>query len=195
MKKVRLALLACCYVLPLCVVASPKEETYKAAPSKQAPARPGAPAPGAHPGVAGPRGFDPHPGGAGFGPSHPGFEHPADRHMFVGHDFHHFGPHDQELWRAGAWHHELHDGRWGWWWFAGGAWYFYDQPVYPYPMAVSEVVYAEPVTVVEQAVQPAPPPPPVIAPAPQFRYYCESPAGYYPQVASCPTSFRKVPVQ
>lgn len=111
-------------------------------------------------------------------------------HRFAGRDFRHFSPRDRALWRRGAWHREFHDGRYGWWWFAGGAWYFYAQPVYPYPVVVSQVVYGEPeaaAPVVEAA-------PVVLAPAPRFRYYCDNPAGYYPAVADCPTAFRKVPV-
>ena len=33
----------------------------------------------------------------------------------------------------------MRDGRFGWWWDVDGAWYFYEQPVYPYPVDVSEV--------------------------------------------------------
>jgi hypothetical protein len=42
---------------------------------------------------------------------------------------------------------------------------------------------------------PPPPPQPSVAPPPQFQYYCDNPAGYYPAVPECPTPFHKVPVQ
>ena len=29
--------------------------------------------------------------------------------------------------------HEMHDGRYGWWWDVDGAWHFYEEPIYPYP--------------------------------------------------------------
>jgi len=122
---------------------------------------------------------------------HRGFDRGFAGHRFGGRDFHHFSARDRELWRRGAWHREFHDGRYGWWWFAGGAWYFYAQPVYPYPVVVSQDVYSESV---EAAPAEEAPPPVVIAPAPRFRYYCDSPAGYYPAVASCAAAFRKVPV-
>jgi hypothetical protein len=47
-------------------------------------------------------------------------------------------------WRHGAWRHRCWDGRCGWWWLAGGRWFYYDQPVYPYPSAVSGVTFIDP---------------------------------------------------
>jgi hypothetical protein len=44
-----------------------------------------------------------------------------------------FDDHDWTLWRGGHWAHEHHDGRLGWWWVAGDDWFFYPDPVYPYP--------------------------------------------------------------
>jgi hypothetical protein len=44
-----------------------------------------------------------------------------------------FDDHDWTLWRGGHWAHERHDGRFGWWWVAGDDWFFYPDPVYPYP--------------------------------------------------------------
>jgi len=99
-------------------------------------------------------------------------------HQFRGHDFAHFGSRDRAVWVGGHWHHEWHDGRFGWWWFAGGTWYFYDAPVYPYPTVVSEVVYAEPVT----------------APGAPTYYWCDNPRGYYPYVQSCAIPWRPVAV-
>ena len=36
-------------------------------------------------------------------------------------------------WRGGHWFRGPHEGRLGWWWIAGNAWYYYPAPVYPYP--------------------------------------------------------------
>jgi hypothetical protein len=129
---------------------------------------------------------------------------PADaqerwHHQFHGRDVHGFDRHELGLWRGGGWHHEMHNGRLGWWWVAGGAWYFYDRPVYPYPLVVSDVAFADPVvvaappTVVVVPGAPAAAPPP--AAQPQMWYYCDNPAGYYPYVASCNTPFRPVPAR
>lgn len=102
-------------------------------------------------------------------------------------------------WRAGGWHHGWHGDRLGWWWVTGGMWYYYAQPVYPYPDP-----YAPPAIIVEQApppvvIQQAPAPvqyepaPAATPPTAQFWYYCETPAGYYPYVASCPSGWKTVP--
>lgn len=105
-------------------------------------------------------------------------------------DIRHFESHDARHWQSGGWRHGSHGGRVGWWWVIGGLWYFYPQPVYPYPDP-----YRPPVVVIEQAA-----PPPVVMQAPvasapptQFWYYCEPVRGYYPYVASCPSGWRTVP--
>jgi hypothetical protein len=104
-------------------------------------------------------------------------------HVFHGRDVVHFRGVDRDIWLGGHWHHEWHNGRFGWWWFAGGVWYFYDTPIYPYPTVVSDVTVVEPM---------AAPPPPQGTGAPMY-YYCDNPAGYYPYVATCSTPFRPVP--
>jgi len=106
-------------------------------------------------------------------------------HEFHEHEFARFAPHDREVWVGGHWHHEWHNGRFGWWWFAGGVWYFYDAPVYPYPTVVSETTYLEPVG--------APPAAAPGVPAAPTYYYCDNPAGYYPYVQSCAMPWRPVP--
>jgi hypothetical protein len=83
------------------------------------------------------------------------------------------------VWRGGRWHHGWHDDHFGWWWIVGGLWYFYPQPVYPYPDP-----YAPPVVVTQ---------PPPAAASPQVWYYCDSARGYYPYVPSCPGGWRTVP--
>src|ERR1700760_550816 len=42
-------------------------------------------------------------------------------------------------WEGGRWRHEMHNGRFGWWWDVGGAWYFYPQPMDGPPAYVSDV--------------------------------------------------------
>jgi hypothetical protein len=96
-----------------------------------------------------------------------------------------FHEHDWDLWRRGYWRHEFHDGRWGWWWIVGPIWYYYPEPVYPYPNP-----YEPPVAVI---VHPEPASPESAPPVPQYWYYCESARGYYPYVPTCPGGWRAVP--
>lgn len=104
-------------------------------------------------------------------------------------DIRHFEYHDARRWQSGAWRHGSHEGRLGWWWVIGGLWYFYPQPVYPYPDP-----YRPPVVVVEQSPPPVVVQPPAASPAPtQYWYYCEAAKGYYPYVASCPRGWKTVP--
>jgi hypothetical protein len=113
-------------------------------------------------------------------------EHEHDRghedHGWHG-DIAHFHEHDWDRWRGGRWAHEEHDGRLGWWWIAGDAWYWYAAPVYPYPDP-----YAPP-EVVADAPAAAPPD----APVPKTWYYCEAEKGYYPYVSTCPSGWKAVP--
>ena len=95
-------------------------------------------------------------------------------------DIRHFHEYDMPRWRSGRWYHGLHDGRHAWWWIAGGVWYFYPRPVYPYPDP-----YLPPVVVVPQPSQPPA--------AVQYWYYCPNPEGYYPYVAQCQVGWQKVP--
>jgi hypothetical protein len=78
---------------------------------------------------------------------------------FGGHAYH-----GRMAWEGGRWRHEIHNGRNGWWWDVGGAWYFYPQPMEGPPAYVSDV------EVVDDGGGPdgppvaegyAPPPPPV----------------------------------
>jgi hypothetical protein len=41
-------------------------------------------------------------------------------------------------WEGGRWHHEVHNGRDGWWWDVGGIWYYYPQAMEGPPTYVSE---------------------------------------------------------
>jgi hypothetical protein len=120
-----------------------------------------------------------------------------DRREFQGfrdRDFYRFSDEDRRVWIGGRWNNTCFGGRCGWWWFAGGQWYFYTAPVYPYPLVVADISYAAPVApYVPPPVQASLPPQPLsIAPPPQFWYYCDNPAGYYPSVQACSTGFRQV---
>ena len=99
-----------------------------------------------------------------------------------GGDIRHFDRHDYAVWRSGGWRHARHGGRLGWWWIVAGAWYFYPEPVYPYPDP-----YTPPVVVTQSPLQPAEPPPA------QFWYFCAAANGYYPYVSSCPSGWETVP--
>jgi len=91
-------------------------------------------------------------------------------------DINHFHEYDMERWHSGYWANRFHDGRNGWWWVVGGTWYFYPQPVYPYPNP-----YVPPVVVVPQ---------PVVT---QYYWYCQNPAGYYPYVPACYAQWQAMP--
>jgi hypothetical protein len=47
--------------------------------------------------------------------------------------------HGRMAWEGGRWRHEMHNGRYGWWWDVGGVWYFYPQPTEGPPTYVSDV--------------------------------------------------------
>lgn len=119
-----------------------------------------------------------------------------------GGDIRHFEARDMHHWRKGYWHQGHHQGRHGWWWVVRGTWYFYPQPVYPYPDPFRPPILVEPVPTPAVVVQvPVPvqvqPAPVQAAPAPQqqFWYYCEPSRSYYPYVATCPSGWRTVPAQ
>ena len=121
------------------------------------------------------------------------------RHQFQMHDVHRFNRDELVLWRGGRWNNTCYAGRCGWWWFAAGQWFFYDRPIYPYPLVVADVMYVEPMVAVPLAPPPqvtyvpAPVAPPMpVQPAPKFLYYCDNPAGYFPAVQTCSTQFRQV---
>lgn len=117
-----------------------------------------------------------------------------------GREIHRFEERDVHIWRGGHWRHGYHGGRLGWWWIAGGVWYFYPQPVYPYPDPYTPPVMVinqqPPVVVAPQTVAPATAPAPVQPQQSiQTYYYCDSAKGYYPYVPSCPEGWRTVPAQ
>jgi hypothetical protein len=122
-----------------------------------------------------------HPAGHGRvgGVGHPGFGH-GGFHDFRGRDFAHFSPQERAMWQGGSWHHEWHHGHFGWWWGVGGAFYFYADPIYPYPTDVSDDVSDESAA-----------PMPVYAPG--YWYFCSASGVYYPYVQTCAVPWTPVP--
>ena len=107
-------------------------------------------------------------------------EHPG---IFHG-DIAHFHEHDWVVWRGGHWIHDWHDGRMGWWWVAGGIWYFYPAPVYPWPNPWEPPVEVDVTSSITQ-----------VSPRPATRswYFCDATQKYYPYAASCPSGWGQVP--
>jgi len=95
-------------------------------------------------------------------------------------DISRFHEHDLDLWRGGRWTQGRHDGRLGWWWVIGNAWYFYPVPVYPYPNPW------EPPPAMLQAPQ---------LPPPQYWYFCDAAQAYYPYASTCPGGWKQVPAK
>ena len=89
--------------------------------------------PGAVPGprVGGPP-PGPHVGGvqAGARVVHGG---PIPSRTFAGHAYR-----GHLAWEGGRWHHQVYNGRMGWWWDVGGVWYFYPQRFDGPPGYISE---------------------------------------------------------
>ncbi|MYM73911.1 hypothetical protein GTP81_08400 [Rugamonas sp. FT107W] len=95
-------------------------------------------------------------------------------------DIRQFHRDDFSVWQGGRWLHGPHAGRDGWWWIVGLNWYWYPEPVYPFPDPY------------------LPPPAVAIAPAvpgtmPPYWYYCANPPGYYPYVPQCAGTWERVP--
>ena len=96
-----------------------------------------------------------------------------DRLYFPHRDFARFDDRERTLWLSGRWSQNCFEGLCGFWWLASGIWHFYAEPIYPYPIVVSDVVYVEQTAVTASPVVPLPPPPPtpapivVVAPPPQ----------------------------
>ena len=100
--------------------------------------RPAAVVPGPHvggppgPRVGGPAGPGPRVGG---GPPGARVVHggPIPSRNFAGHAYR-----GHLAWEGGRWHHQVYNGRMGWWWDVGGVWYFYPQRFDGPPGYVSE---------------------------------------------------------
>lgn len=100
-------------------------------------------------------------------------------------DFHHY---DQHVWMGGNWYHGNYMGRVGWYWIVGSTYYYYPEPVYPYPNP-----YIPPTIVVQPT--PAPQQPIKLESQPQqpIWYFCESANGYYPYVSECNGEWKTIP--
>jgi hypothetical protein len=88
-------------------------------------------------------------------------------------------------WDRGRWRHETRNGRYGWWWDVGGAWYYYDQPMDGPPTMISDVqIMDDP-----DADAEGPPPDEVMPveayPPPPGAYYPPPPAVYVPPPVVC----------
>ena len=97
-------------------------------------------------------------------------------------DIHRFHEHDWGVWHGGHWFHGPHNGRMGWWWIAGGTFYFYPAPVYPYPSP-----WEPPPVALVSPLADTPPP------QTQYWYFCPASNSYYPYVATCPGGWQQVP--
>lgn len=71
--------------------------------------------------------------------------------------------------RQGMWYHGRHDGRLGWWWRQGGAWFFYGSSRQPFPD-----IYGEAGT------------------SPGHWRWCDKSRDFYPFVLHCPSGWREV---
>ena len=109
---------------------NPREHQKQHAPTGQAP-RTGAP--GAHPAVA-PRTVQGTVQGQVRGSRGPQGRANFQVRNFGGHPYR-----GRMAWEGGRWRHEMHNGRYGWWWDVGGVWYFYPQPMDGPPAYVSDV--------------------------------------------------------
>jgi hypothetical protein len=120
-------------------------------------------------------------GGFGTG-EHGGFDRGAHAD-FHGRDFGRFSGPERHLWEGGSWLHDWHAGVFGWWWLVDGGWYYYPEPIYPYPTYVPAASFGEPALNA---------PPGVLAG--QNWYFCDNPQGYYPNVPNCSVDWRAVPI-
>jgi hypothetical protein len=119
------------------------------------------------------QGRPPGPGGTGAGPG----RGPDARYARGAPPSRNFGgqPYRGHLaWEGGRWHHEMHNGRDGYWWDVGGVWYYYPQamdgpPTYisddyaddvPYANAAPAGAYAPPPGAYYAPPPPSPPPDP-----------------------------------
>ncbi|MBV8976326.1 MAG: hypothetical protein JO261_00825 [Alphaproteobacteria bacterium] len=102
-----------------------------------------------------------------------------DLGLFHGHDFRNFTLRERSHWERGEWRHVWHNGHLGWWWFADGFWFFYPQPIYPYPLYVGSVEYYD---YDDEYGTPD-----------YYWYWCADPEGYYPYVTECSVPWQAVP--
>jgi hypothetical protein len=97
---------------------------------------------------------------------------------FRGRNVSNLGAREREMWRGGEWRHARHNGRYGWWWNVDGGWFFYDEPVYPYPAYISDYAYDD----YDDGDY-----------GNNVAYWCDWPRGYYPDVQYCSVQWQQVP--
>ncbi len=108
-------------------------------------------------------------------------------HNFRDQNLRRLDPPDRNIWSHGRWHHRHYRGRYGWWWFVAGYGYWYEESYFPYPDYISDEI--------EQDMGDETPPdatPPNDLQGDTY-YYCSSPDGYFPHVATCSVSWEAVP--
>ncbi len=145
-----------------------------------------------------------HPAGAQHGSLvHSGNDHgvrdPAKQKEFARaheHDFHtsdvrDFNHAELSRWQGGSWHDGWYDGHWGWYWEVAGVPYWYDAPIYPYPLVVAPLYVETPVVV--PVMLPMAPIQPLPA-APVVAYHCAAPEGLYPTIAACAGGWQELPL-
>jgi hypothetical protein len=98
-------------------------------------------------------------------------------------------------WDRGRWRHEWRNGRYGWWWDVGGAWYYYEQPMDGPPTMISDVQIMDDPDAAEgpppdepQPVEAGPPgyyPPPAVYVPPPPVVYVPPPPVYVPPPVVC----------
>jgi hypothetical protein len=106
---------------------------------------------------------------------------------FRGLNVHSLDADHRTVWSQGRWHHGYYGGLYGWWWLVAGYWYWYQEPIFPYPDYVSDEI--EPDT--DDQVPPDANPPDGLEG--DVYYYCGDPNGYYPYVATCNAPWETVP--
>lgn len=94
---------------------------------------------------------------------------------FHGKSFSQFSSSDHHKWRRGNWRHTSHDGKFGWWWYVDGFWFFYATPIYPYPTYIGSTIFVD------------------FGPNDYYWYWCDDPPGYYPYVRYCYSGWIPVP--
>jgi len=122
----------------------------------------------------------------------PGRVAPGNTHAFrfSHHNFGQFSAEERSHWGTGRWRHGYHHGHGGWWWVVGGTWYFYPEPIYPYPGYVSDYwydyydygpgSYSDGYDGGDNG-------------GGYWWYYCNDPKGYYPYVRDCRVDWERVP--
>jgi len=102
-----------------------------------------------------------------------------DLGRFNGRDFAHLTAQDRAAWQHGHWHHGWRHGHWGWWWGVGDFWFFYPEPIYPYPDYIGSAEYYD---YYDEYGTPQ-----------YYWYHCDDPEGYYPYVQQCNGDWEPVP--